>query len=63
MYLEGYVDEGLVTPADRSHDPTVVSEEVHQSGGTTITDRRHETTFSMEPGEMTAFGLTEQTLG
>lgn len=61
MYLEGYVDEGLVEAPP--NDPTVVSQEVHRSGGTTVTEAQHRTTFSMEPGELAAFGLTEQTLG
>lgn len=62
MYLEGFEDEGLVERRDGT-DQTVVSEEVHRSGGTTVTERHHETTFSMMPGEMAAFGLHETTLG
>lgn len=57
-YLEGYEWEGLIERSDGS-DPTVISEEVHQAGGTTIIDREHEATFSGLPGEMTAFGLRE----
>lgn len=63
MYLEGYEEEGLIEPINGSEDPTVVSEEVHRSGGTTITDRAHRATFSGVPGEMSAFGLHETTLG
>jgi len=63
MYLEGYEEEGLIEPGDGSADPTVVNERVHHSGGTTITERRHHATFSGQPGELTAFGFTERTLG
>lgn len=60
MYVEGYVEEGLIE--EGSSDPTVVSQEVHRSGGTTITDRKHAATFSGTPGELSAFGLREKTL-
>lgn len=63
MYLEGYESEGLIERSGAPDDPTVKSQQVHHSGGTTITEREHETTFSMQPGEFTAFGgLTERTL-
>lgn len=62
MYLEGYEEEGLIERHGGGSDPTVVKEQVHQSGGTTITERHHVTTFSQQPGEMTAFGITERTL-
>lgn len=62
MYLEGYVEEGLVESRPGSADPTVTSEEVHRSGGSTITDRKHRATFSMIPGEMRAFGIPERTI-
>jgi len=63
MYLDGYEWEGIVErQAGASSDPTVVGQQVHQSGGSTITDRQHEATFSLLPGEMTAFGLREQTI-
>ena len=62
MYLEGFEDEGLVQAASGTNDPTVKSEQVHQSGGTTITEREHGATFSGIPGEMSAFGLPERTL-
>lgn len=63
MYVEGYEEEGLIEFREGSGDPTVVSEEVHQAGGTTITERQHESTFSMQPGELAAFGFRETTLG
>ena len=62
MYLEGYEEEGLVETRSGSPDSTVVDERVHHSGGTTITERKHEAVFSMVPGEMAAFGIPEQTL-
>lgn len=63
MYLEGYVDEGLVETVSTDNDPTLVHQEVHRSGGTTVTQREYHQTFDMTPGELGAFGLTEQTLG
>lgn len=60
-YLDGMTEEGLLVRSGSS-DPTVVSSEVHRSGGTTITDSKHETTFSGRPGEMAAFGLRAKTL-
>jgi hypothetical protein len=62
VYLEGFVDEGLLTTREGASDPTVKSEKVHQSGGTTITEREHSATFSGVPGELAAFGINEQTL-
>lgn len=66
MYLEGYENEGLIRGSDDAADgedrSNLVNEEVHQSGGTTITDREYHTTFDGEPGEMAAFGITETTL-
>lgn len=64
MYAEGYVWEGLIEHRGdgAGSDSTVVSEEVHQSGGTTITERKHRQVFSGEPGEMSAFGITETTI-
>lgn len=45
LYLEGYADEGLVQENDDtsydSRDGSLVDEEVHHSGGTTITDRKY----------------------
>lgn len=61
MYLEGYEEEGLVE-SHGSADPTVTAEQVHRSGGTTITERQHEAKFSNLPGEMAAFGIPEMTL-
>lgn len=65
MYVEGYEWEGLIETASDGgqSDPTVVSQEVHRSGGTTITDAKHQTTFSGLPGEMAAFGIQERTIG
>lgn len=63
MYLEGYEEEGLIEVSDTPVESTVKSQEVHHSGGTTITEQEHEATFSMQPGEMSAFGLAETTLG
>ena len=60
MYLEGYEEEGLVGEA--SDDPTLTDRTVHQSGGTTVTESKHSTQFSSVPGEMTAFGIPEQTM-
>lgn len=62
MYLDGMEDEGLIERTDAPADPTVVSTEVHRSGGTTIIDRKHEATFSGLPGEMSAFGIKERSL-
>lgn len=62
MYLEGYEDEGLIETRSGSTDPSVVHEKSHQSGGTTITERDHTAKFSLVPGEMSAFGISEQTL-
>lgn len=61
MYLEGYVWEGIIEHQG-APDSTVVSEQVHRSGGTTITERKHKTVFSGQPGEMSAFGITETTI-
>lgn len=61
MYLDGFEGEGLVKSAD-DDDSTLVSEEVHQSGGTTIVDRQHTAIFSGLPGEMSAFGIPERSL-
>lgn len=63
MYLEGYEEEGIVgRGADGGQDPSIRSEQVHQSGGTTITERHHESTFSGQPGEFAAFGIPERSL-
>jgi hypothetical protein len=62
MYLDGMVAEELVVLNYGPSDPTVTHTEVHRSGGTTITDRKHEQTFSGEPGEMAGFGLRVQSL-
>ena len=65
MYVEGYVWEGLIETAEggsQQQDPTLVGQEVHQSGGTTITDKHYQTTFSGQPGELSAFGLQAKTI-
>lgn len=66
MYLEGYEWEGLIERREGgSPGPAgsrLVAQEVHRSGGTTITDQKFETTFSLEPGEVGVFGIPEQTL-
>lgn len=63
MYVEGYEWEGLLEAAPSGGgDSNSVVTGVHQSGGTTITDRRHETTFSGLPNEMAAFGFQERTI-
>lgn len=62
MYLDGYVDEGLVERSEGSDDPTVTEQEVHRTEGTTITERQHSVTAMMEPGEIAAFGIPETTL-
>lgn len=62
VYLEGLESEGLVAYSEGSGDPTVVSEEVHRAGSTTIVDRKHQAVFSGDAGEMAAFGIPERTL-
>lgn len=62
MYFEGFEEEGIIERVEGSMDSTVVDERVHHSGGTTITDRDHHMTASMEPGELAVFGFREQTL-
>lgn len=65
MYVEGYEWEGLIEAAEgggASQDPTLVGQEVHKSGGTTITDKHYQTKFSGQPGELAAFGLQERTI-
>lgn len=65
MYVEGYEWEGLVEMSGDDPGPAgsrLVAQEVHRSGGTTITDQKFETTFSLAPGEVGAFGLTERSL-
>jgi hypothetical protein len=60
MYVEGYIDEGLIEPNGSPEEGVVTN--VQQSGGSTITDRKFEQTLSLEPGEFAAFGITEHTL-
>lgn len=62
-YFEGYEWEGLIERTTGSTDPTVVSTEVHRSGGTTITDSKHHATFDGTPGEFVTFGIQEQWIG
>lgn len=62
MYLDGFEWEGIVTRSD-GDDPRGEVTAVHQSGGTTITERRASATFSGEPGEMEAFGIRTRKLG
>lgn len=61
-YLDGYVEEGILT-RDEGGEPGSRIVAVHHDGGTTITEREAKVTFSGEPGEMAAFGLHETTLG
>lgn len=63
MYLDGFEQEELVSRTGEI-DSTVVSSEVHRSGGTTITDRKHATQIlDGTPGEFAAFGVQEQWIG
>ena len=71
MYLDGLEQEELIvfrtagapTKEDEQSHTTLVSEEVHRAGSTTITDRTVRASFSGVPGEMAAFGFKEQTIG
>ena len=63
MYLDGYVEEGLIERLEGSEDPTVVSEQVSRNGGTTVIEREHKAVFGFKPGEFAEFaGIQETTL-
>lgn len=63
LYIEGLVDEGLVSDGEDA-DPTLTNEEVHGDGqGTTVTERNYHSTLNGEAGEFSDFGFTEQSLG
>lgn len=63
MYLDGFVEEGILTRGDDGGEPGSRVTAVHRDGGTTITEREATATFSGEPGEMESFGFRETTLG